>query len=68
MFLLPRRIMGYDRSTRRIGSGQLRECEPLAKRGSGGNGEPSGIGQLATIEPESLLIEVTKQVECSTDT
>lgn len=55
--------MGADRSTRRIGCGELVEGKPLAESRSGGDSEASGVAHLASVETERLLIEVAKQME-----
>src|SRR5881396_1189064 len=61
--LFPRLFIGAERSTRRIGGGELIESEPLAECGGGSHREASGIGQFTSVKAKRLFIKVAKQVE-----
>src|SRR5438093_7052478 len=63
LFRLPRRLYGAERSTRRIGGSQFGECQALAKDRGGSERESSSVRKLASVEPESLLIEVAEQMK-----
>src|SRR4051794_18354288 len=56
-------FMGADRSTRRVGCGELVESEPLSEHANGSDSETTSVGQLPVVETKAFFVKVAKQVK-----